>query len=216
MTIISILILTSLILIFYFSYNASCKDGAVDYNELLKLGGMLLLVAIFIGLSIWATFFVIHSLSWVLVYILTLLKDGIFTTKVAVIISLLIINAGGAYILREQIRERKEGVGEENEEDDTPSESEFSGASETVVTEEEVIDAEVVLEDSDDPLLLAKEISISERLSRVLYEAGIKSVSDLTSMTEEELGNVKNIGDKSLEEIKEAMVSNGFSLKKED
>ncbi len=214
MAIISILLLTGLTLILYFSYNASISDGVVDYNEFSKLGGMLLLVALFIGISIWATFFVIHSVAWVLVSILTLLKDGIFTTKVAVIISLLIINAGGAYILREQIRERKEGFVEG--EDDTPSESEFSGTSETVVTEEEVIDAEVVPEDSDDPLLLAREISISERLSRILYEAGIKSVSDLTSMTEEELGNVKNIGGKSLTEIKEAMVSNGFSLKKDD
>lgn len=214
MAIISILILTSLILILYFSYNASCKDGEVDYNELLKLGGMLLLGAFFVGLSIWATFFIIHSLAWVLVYILTLLKDGIFTTKVALIISLLIINAGGAYILREQIEERKEGVEEDEDVEDNAS-SESSGASETVVAEEEVIDAEVVAADGDDPLLLSKEIFISGRLSRVLYESGIKSISDLTSMTEEELGNIKNIDDRSLEEIKEAMVSNGFSLKKD-
>lgn len=86
---------------------------------------------------------------------------------------------------------------------------------------EETMDAEIMVEKDDKGKEKALEMTIEEldlsvRSFNCLKRAGINTVEDLVSKTEEEMMKVRNLGRKSLEEVIEKLHSLGFSLNNED
>ena len=61
-----------------------------------------------------------------------------------------------------------------------------------------------------------EELDLSVRSFNCLKRAGINTVEDLVSKTEDEMMKVRNLGRKSLEEVIEKLHSLGFSLQSED
>lgn len=61
-----------------------------------------------------------------------------------------------------------------------------------------------------------EELDLSVRSFNCLKRAGINTVEDLVSKTEDEMMKVRNLGRKSLEEVIEKLHSLGFSLQNED
>ncbi len=86
---------------------------------------------------------------------------------------------------------------------------------------EEAIDAEIMVEKDDKGKEKALEMTIEEldlsvRSFNCLKRAGINTVEDLVSKTEEEMMKVRNLGRKSLEEVIEKLHSLGFNLSNDD
>ncbi|BDR57246.1 DNA-directed RNA polymerase subunit alpha [Xylocopilactobacillus apis] len=61
-----------------------------------------------------------------------------------------------------------------------------------------------------------EEIDLTVRSYNSLKRAGINTLGELTQMTESDMMKVRNLGRKSLEEVKAKLASLGLSLKKED
>jgi DNA-directed RNA polymerase subunit alpha len=61
-----------------------------------------------------------------------------------------------------------------------------------------------------------EELDLSVRSFNCLKRAGINTVEDLISKSEEDMMKVRNLGRKSLEEVVFKLDSLGFSLRKED
>ena len=61
-----------------------------------------------------------------------------------------------------------------------------------------------------------EELDLSVRSFNCLKRAGINTVEDLISKTEEEMMKVRNLGRKSLEEVVSKLASLGFGLSEED
>lgn len=61
-----------------------------------------------------------------------------------------------------------------------------------------------------------EEMDLSVRSNNCLRRAGINTLGDLTNKSEEDLKKVRNLGTKSLEEIKKKLVDYGLSLRKDD
>lgn len=61
-----------------------------------------------------------------------------------------------------------------------------------------------------------EELDLSVRSYNCLKRAGINTVQDLTNKTESEMMRVKNLGRKSLEEVKNKLTDFGLSLRKDD
>ncbi len=86
---------------------------------------------------------------------------------------------------------------------------------------EDALDAEIMVEKDDKGKEKALEMTIEEldlsvRSFNCLKRAGINTVEDLVSKTEEEMMKVRNLGRKSLEEVIEKLHSLGFSLASEE
>ncbi|MBO7573512.1 MAG: DNA-directed RNA polymerase subunit alpha, partial [Bacilli bacterium] len=58
-----------------------------------------------------------------------------------------------------------------------------------------------------------EELDLSVRSYNCLKRAGVATVLELTEKTEEEMMKVKNLGKKSLKEIKEKLAAYGLSFK---
>ena len=81
------------------------------------------------------------------------------------------------------------------------------GATEySIMLEHEDIEQTRVLEKN------IEDLELTVRSLNALTQAGIDTVSDLVSMTEGELNSVKNLGKKSLSEIKDKIRELGLSL----
>ena len=61
-----------------------------------------------------------------------------------------------------------------------------------------------------------EELDLSVRSYNCLKRAGVNTVEDLASKTEEDMMRVRNLGRKSLEEVLQKMESLGLSLQKEE
>ena len=61
-----------------------------------------------------------------------------------------------------------------------------------------------------------EELDLSVRSFNCLKRAGINTVEDLISKTEEDMMKVRNLGRKSLDEVVAKLDSLGFTLRKED
>ena len=59
-------------------------------------------------------------------------------------------------------------------------------------------------------------MDLTVRSFNCLMRADIKTVGDLVSKTEEEIMKVRNLGRKSLDEVKDKLKSMGLSLKESD
>ena len=81
--------------------------------------------------------------------------------------------------------------------------------------------SEIMVEKDDNPKAAVLEMTIEEldlsvRSFNCLKRAGINTVKDLISKSEEEMMKVRNLGKKSLEEVKNKLISLGFDLNSED
>ena len=82
-------------------------------------------------------------------------------------------------------------------------------------------DAEVMAKPKDDEKGKVLEMSIDDlelsvRSFNCLKRAGINTVEDLISKSEEEMMKVRNLGKKSFDEVKEKLHSLGFDLSSEE
>lgn len=84
------------------------------------------------------------------------------------------------------------------------------GKSTEIMVEKDDKGKEKVLE------MTIEELDLSVRSFNCLKRAGINTVEDLISKSEEDMMKVRNLGRKSLEEVIWKMASLGFSLRKED
>jgi len=84
-----------------------------------------------------------------------------------------------------------------------------------------VKDTEIMVEKEDDRKekvleMTIEELDLSVRSYNCLKRAGINSVHELCSKTEEEMMKVRNLGRKSLEEVLEKLVDLGLALRQEE
>jgi DNA-directed RNA polymerase subunit alpha len=82
-------------------------------------------------------------------------------------------------------------------------------------------DTEIMVEKEDDKKekvleMTIEELDLSVRSYNCLKRAGINTVQELCSKTEEEMMKVRNLGRKSLEEVQEKLAELGLSLRQED
>ncbi len=91
----------------------------------------------------------------------------------------------------------------------------FTDLTESVGSVEIMVEKE---EESIDRLMemTVEELDLSVRSYNCLKRAGINSVDELTRKTEEDMMKVRNLGKKSLQEIKEKLGDLGLSLRKSD
>lgn len=68
--------------------------------------------------------------------------------------------------------------------------------------------------DTDEKTIESLELSV--RSYNCLKRAGISTIGELTGKTEEDMMKIKNLGKKSLKEVKEKLISLGLSFKKEN
>ena len=61
-----------------------------------------------------------------------------------------------------------------------------------------------------------EDLDLSVRSFNCLKRAGINTVSDLAQKTEDEMMKVRNLGRKSLEEVKKKLIDIGISLQEEE
>ncbi|WP_018131309.1 DNA-directed RNA polymerase subunit alpha [Effusibacillus pohliae] len=86
---------------------------------------------------------------------------------------------------------------------------------------DKVKDTEIMVEKEDDKKekvleMTIEELDLSVRSYNCLKRAGINTVQELCSKTEEEMMKVRNLGRKSLEEVQEKLAELGLSLRQED
>ena len=86
---------------------------------------------------------------------------------------------------------------------------------------EQTTDIEIMVEKGDNPQekvleMTIEELDLSVRSFNCLKRAGINTVQDLISKSEEEMMKVRNLGKKSLEEVIAKLRSLGFDLTSDD
>lgn len=63
--------------------------------------------------------------------------------------------------------------------------------------------------------LSIEELELSQRPSNCLKRAGITTIGELQEHTEAQLKQIRNMGDKSVKEVKEAMAKRGWFLRQQ-
>ena len=86
---------------------------------------------------------------------------------------------------------------------------------------DEAQEAEIMVEKEEDQKekvleMTIEELDLSVRSYNCLKRAGINTVQELSQKTEEDMMKVRNLGKKSLEEVKSKMAELGLSLRKDD
>lgn len=86
---------------------------------------------------------------------------------------------------------------------------------------ESVSDVEIMVEKEEESIdrlmeMTVEELDLSVRSYNCLKRAGINTVEELTRKTEEDMMKVRNLGKKSLQEVKEKLAELGLSLRKSD
>ncbi|GBF12065.1 DNA-directed RNA polymerase subunit alpha [Tepidibacillus infernus] len=86
---------------------------------------------------------------------------------------------------------------------------------------EEAKEAEIMVEKEEDQKekvleMTIEELDLSVRSYNCLKRAGINTVQELTTKTEEDMMKVRNLGRKSLEEVQQKLLELGLELKKEE
>ena len=76
----------------------------------------------------------------------------------------------------------------------------------------------VMKEDKGDPVnkglvMMIEDLDLSVRSYNCLKRAGIQTVEELTQKTEDEMMRVRNLGKKSLKEVKEKIYDSGLTFK---
>ena len=86
---------------------------------------------------------------------------------------------------------------------------------------DEAKDAEIMVEKEEDKKekvleMTIEELDLSVRSYNCLKRAGINTVQELTTKTEEDMMKVRNLGRKSLEEVQEKLEELGLGLRTEE
>ena len=87
---------------------------------------------------------------------------------------------------------------------------------------EEVVDMDNIIKESgqekekSDHQMAIEDLDLSVRSYNCLKRAGIQTVDELTQKTEEEMMRVRNLGKKSLKEVKEKLIELGLGFKSFD
>lgn len=84
---------------------------------------------------------------------------------------------------------------------------------------DEAQNAEIMVEKEEDQKVLEmtiEELDLSVRSYNCLKRAGINTVQELANKTEEDMMKVRNLGRKSLEEVKVKLEDLGLGLRKDD
>ena len=86
---------------------------------------------------------------------------------------------------------------------------------------DEAQNAEIMVEKEEDQKekvleMTIEELDLSVRSYNCLKRTGINTVQELTQKTEEDMMKVRNLGRKSLAEVKEKLAELGLSLRKEE
>jgi DNA-directed RNA polymerase subunit alpha len=86
---------------------------------------------------------------------------------------------------------------------------------------ESVDNVEIMVEKEEESIdrlmeMTVEELDLSVRSYNCLKRAGINTVEDLVKKTEEDMMKVRNLGKKSLQEVKEKLAELGLSLRKSD
>ena len=84
---------------------------------------------------------------------------------------------------------------------------------ETITRDINIEKEEVQVEENKFETITIEELDLSVRSYNCLKRAGIATVLELTDRTEEDMMKVKNLGKKSLKEIKEKLIAIGLSFK---
>lgn len=82
-------------------------------------------------------------------------------------------------------------------------------------TDKESVQTVEIIDKATSLMLSVDTLDLSPRALNCLRRAGIKTIRDLTAYTPTEIANVKNLGDKSLKEITQALDNINLSLKNE-
>ena len=69
---------------------------------------------------------------------------------------------------------------------------------------------------SNTQLIMIEDLDLSVRSYNCLKRAGIQTVDELTQRTEDEMMRVRNLGKKSLKEVKEKLQAMGLGFKNYD
>ncbi len=86
---------------------------------------------------------------------------------------------------------------------------------------DEAQNAEIMVEKEEDQKekvleMTIEELDLSVRSYNCLKRAGINTVQELANKSEEDMMKVRNLGRKSLEEVKKKLIDLGLGLRKED
>ena len=76
-----------------------------------------------------------------------------------------------------------------------------------------LVKEEVRTEDNKFQNMFIEELDLSVRSNNCLKRAGITTVLELTQKTEEEMMKVRNLGKKSLKEVKEKLAAHGLHFR---
>ncbi len=86
-----------------------------------------------------------------------------------------------------------------------------SGKAMTTVPTQKVTKTQETFESNEDKIVVA-ELNLSTRLSNALLRAGFDDLRKLEGFTEEELANIRGMGEKSLEELKDTLKKHKVTL----
>ena len=97
----------------------------------------------------------------------------------------------------------------------------LSATRDSVVSTQEAMDAEIMVEKDDKGKEKALEMTIEEldlsvRAFNCLKRAGINTVSELVQRNQEDMMKVRNLGKKSLEEVEQKLMALGLNLRAND
>ena len=84
---------------------------------------------------------------------------------------------------------------------------------EQTVEDLNMIKEEEKVEENKFEVMPIEELDLSVRSYNCLKRAAISTVAELTQKTEEEMMKVRNLGKKSLKEVKEKLAENGLSFR---
>ena len=84
---------------------------------------------------------------------------------------------------------------------------------EKTVEDLNMIKEEEKIEENKFEVMPIEELDLSVRSYNCLKRAAISTVAELTQKTEEEMMKVRNLGKKSLKEVKEKLAENGLSFR---
>ena len=84
---------------------------------------------------------------------------------------------------------------------------------EKTVEDLNMIKEEEKVEENKFEVMPIEELDLSVRSYNCLKRAAISTVAELTQKTEEEMMKVRNLGKKSLKEVKEKLAENGLSFR---
>lgn len=86
----------------------------------------------------------------------------------------------------------------------------------TNLDEKEIFEEEIVKKESENKLIPISVLGLSVRGNNGLRRKGIEYINDLVKMNYEELKQVKNLGEKTVVEIKEKLEAHGYKLAEGD